>query len=106
VRQIMADTTGLAVALPSTAEPVLLGAAMLGAVAGGSFRSLHEAMAAMSRLGPSTRTAPEMTRFHGAKRAVYSMMRRLDQESRAAMQALDVGLPPSDEERVHAAELR
>src|SRR6185295_4126006 len=33
VRQIMADTTGLVVALPSCAEPVLLGAAMLGAVA-------------------------------------------------------------------------
>ena len=36
VRQIVADTTGLTVALPSTAEPVLLGAAMLGAVAGGA----------------------------------------------------------------------
>ena len=36
VRQIMADTTGLAVALPRTQEPVLLGAAMLGAVAGAS----------------------------------------------------------------------
>ena len=33
VRQIMADTTGLAVALPATPEPVLLGSAMLGAVA-------------------------------------------------------------------------
>ena len=37
VRQIMADTTGLTVALPQTQEPVLLGAAMLGAVAGGAF---------------------------------------------------------------------
>ena len=34
VRQIMADTTGLTVAFPQTQEPVLLGAAMLGAVAG------------------------------------------------------------------------
>jgi len=33
VRQIMADTTGLTVAVPETQEPVLLGAAMLGAVA-------------------------------------------------------------------------
>ena len=38
VRQIMADTTGLTVALPETQEPVLLGAAMLGAVAGRSYR--------------------------------------------------------------------
>ena len=38
VRQIMADTTGLTVAFPQTQEPVLLGAAMLGAVAGGALR--------------------------------------------------------------------
>src|SRR3982074_901352 len=33
VRQIMADTTGLTVAAPETLEPVLLGAALVGAVA-------------------------------------------------------------------------
>jgi D-ribulokinase len=89
VRQIMADTTGLTVALPSTAEPVLLGAAMLGAVAGRAYKSLHEAMQAMSRLGPVTQvTSPEMTRFHAAKRQIYGMLHRLDQESRRAMQAL------------------
>ena len=94
VRQIMADTTGLSVALPSTPEPVLLGAAMLGAVAGGAFPSLREAMKKMSRLGPSTRvTGPEMTRFHSAKRQVYSLMRQLDKESRVAMQALDARPP-------------
>jgi D-ribulokinase len=90
VRQIMADTTGLAVALPSTAEPVLLGAAMLGAVAARAFTSLEEAMKAMSRLGSVTgATEPEMTRFHSAKRQVYSLMRRLDKESRLTMQGLD-----------------
>ncbi len=91
VRQIMADTTGLCVASPATIEPVLLGAAMLGAVASGAFESLDVAMKAMSRLGGLTRpTGPEMSRFHNAKRAVYEQMRRLDRESRAAMQALDL----------------
>ena len=47
VRQIMADTTGVPVALPATAEPVLLGASMLGAVAGGALPTLHAAMKAM-----------------------------------------------------------
>ena len=90
VRQIMADTTGLIVALPTTTEPVLLGAAMLGAVAAEAFPSLRDAMTTMSGLGPSTRaTAPEMTRFHSAKRQVYALMRRLDREGRVAMQALD-----------------
>ena len=45
VRQIMADTTGLAVALPATPEPVLLGAAMLGAVAAEAYASIADAMA-------------------------------------------------------------
>jgi D-ribulokinase len=89
VRQIMADTTGLAVALPSTTEPVLLGAAMLGAVAAGSFSSLREAMETMSRLGPLTRASgPKLTAFHDSKREVYSLMRELDKASRAKMDAL------------------
>jgi D-ribulokinase len=93
VRQIMADTTGLSVAPPSTAEPVLLGAAMLGAVAGKVFSSLREAMETMSGLGPLTRaTGPEMTRFHSAKRQVYSLMRKLDKESRVAMGTPDACL--------------
>ena len=99
VRQIMADTTGLTVALPATPEPVLLGAAMLGAVAGGAFASLRDAMQAMSRLGPVTRaTAPAMTRFHSAKRRVYALMRQFEKESRTAMQAHGACLPAATED--------
>jgi D-ribulokinase len=91
VRQIMADTTGLVVALPSSTEPVLLGAAMLGAVAAGAFASLPEAMAAMSGLGTSTEpTSPNIASFHRAKRQVHRLMRQLDQDSRNAMRTLDV----------------
>ncbi|HKU97985.1 MAG TPA: FGGY-family carbohydrate kinase [Vineibacter sp.] len=86
VRQIMADTTGLTVALPATAEPVLLGASMLGAVAGAAYGSIPHAMRAMSRLGPSTSpTAPRLARFHAAKRQVYQMLRQLDHQSRSVM---------------------
>ncbi len=89
VRQIMADATGISVVLPATEEPVVLGAAMLGAVAAGAFPSLGAAMTAMSRLGPSTPAAPPaLTRFHGAKREVHRKMQALDRESRAAMGAL------------------
>src|SRR5258708_19952575 len=48
VRQIMTDTTGLAVALPETRQPGLLGAAMLGAVAGKVYGSIAEAMTPIS----------------------------------------------------------
>ena len=86
VRQIMADTTGLTVALPETQEPVLLGAAMLGAVAGRSHRSIADAMAAMSAIGwQSQPTPPELAEFHRSKRKVHGLMRRLDRESRDAM---------------------
>jgi len=86
VRQIMADTTGLTVALPRTQEPVLLGAAMLGAVASGGFRSLGETMASMSALGRlSDPTDPDMATFHQRKRRIHKLLRTLDRDSRAIM---------------------
>jgi D-ribulokinase len=94
VRQIMADTTGVAVALPSTPEPVLLGAAMLGAVAAGAFPTLPESMKAMSHLGALTqRSSAEMGHFHTAKRQVYALMRGLDKKSRTLMQQQSSGPP-------------
>jgi len=90
VRQIMADTTGLTVAVPETQEPVLLGAAMLGAVAGRSCGSIGAAMATMSAIGcASEPTAPAMTDFHRAKRQVHGLMRKLDRQSRNAMQGIE-----------------
>jgi D-ribulokinase len=92
VRQIMADTTGLVVALPQTQEPVLLGAAMLGAVASGAFGSIGETMASMSALGRlSEPTTPGMAEFHRTKRRVHNLLRALDRESRAAMRAVAAG---------------
>jgi D-ribulokinase len=92
VRQIMADTTGLVVALPRTQEPVLLGAAMLGAVAGGAFRSIGETMASMSALGRlSDPTAPALAGFHRRKRDVHKLLRALDRDSRHLMLGLDAG---------------
>jgi D-ribulokinase len=87
VRQIMADTTGLTIAIPETQEPVLLGAAMLGVVAAKSRGSIGEAMASMSAIGRlSEPTAPGMADFHRSKRKVHGLMRTLDRESRDTMQ--------------------
>ena len=86
VRQIMADVTGLKVALPQSAEPVLLGAAVLGAVAGGLYPSLPKAMETMTRIGGLSAPTPEPLRdFHRAKREVYARMRRLDLDCRDIM---------------------
>lgn len=48
VRQLLADATGLPVVVTVAEEPVLLGSAILGAVAGGLFGSLPDAMSRMS----------------------------------------------------------
>jgi D-ribulokinase len=95
VRQIMADTTGLTVALPRTQEPVLLGAAMLGAVASGDFHSIGETMTAMSALGRlSDPTDPEIAAFHLRKREIHKMMRTLDRDSRTLMRDLGAEAQP------------
>jgi D-ribulokinase len=87
VRQIMADTTGLIIAVPETPEPVLLGAAMLGAVAAKSRGTIAEAMASMSAIGRlSEPTASGMADFHRSKRKVHGLMRTLDRKSRETMQ--------------------
>jgi D-ribulokinase len=91
VQQIMADTTGLTVALPQTSEPVLLGSAMLGAVAAGAYASLGQTMASMSALGRLTEpAAPGMRKFHHKKREVHGLLRGLDRGSREAMRGFDV----------------
>ncbi|HEY4167724.1 MAG TPA: FGGY-family carbohydrate kinase [Reyranella sp.] len=90
VRQIMADTTDMPVALPATPEPVLLGAAMLGAVAGQAFPTLHAAIRSMSRLGPLTQpSAGALADFHAAKRQVHALLREVDSKSRLVMEDLN-----------------
>ncbi|WP_332681084.1 FGGY-family carbohydrate kinase [Bosea sp. (in: a-proteobacteria)] len=48
IQQLLADCTGLPVLVPEGADPVLLGAAMLGASAAAAYPDLTEAMAAMA----------------------------------------------------------
>ncbi|MBC2774730.1 FGGY-family carbohydrate kinase [Rhizobium sp. AQ_MP] len=48
VRQLLADACGLAVVAPLADEPVLLGSAILGSVAGGAFPDVKGAMQALS----------------------------------------------------------
>lgn len=50
VRQLLADATGKPVLATAADEPVLLGAAMLGGVAGGLYVDVRTAMAAMSQI--------------------------------------------------------
>ena len=94
-RQIIADATGRTVSLPATNEPVLLGAAMLGAVAAGEFASLEQGMAAMSRDAAQNLPARgEIAAFHRRKRKIHTMLQGLDREARALM-AEPTNTPPA-----------
>ena len=72
VCQVLADASGLPVAVPEAPEPVLLGAAMLGAVAGGLQPDVGAAMAALS--GPARRFEPAggaVAALHARRRAAF-----------------------------------
>lgn len=86
VRQLLADTTGRPVAVSDTEEPVLLGAAMLGATAGGHCGSLVEAMAAMSRLAKRFEPAEGVTKaLHERRYEAFELLQAADRSIRALM---------------------
>lgn len=70
-----ADITGCRIALPAVSETVLLGSAMLGAVAAGAYPTLPDAMRGMS--GPGRvldPTAGSVAAYHNAKYRVFHQM--------------------------------
>ena len=70
-----ADATGCRVVLPREPEAVLLGAAVLGAVAGGAYPGVREAMAVMSAAGSVIPPgSPDVQAFHRNKYAVFLRM--------------------------------
>ena len=83
-----ADATGCAVVLPREPEAVLLGAAMLGAVAGGAFPAILDAMAGMSGVGAVIEpTGGAVARYHDAK---YAVFQRLHDDQLAYRRLMDV----------------
>lgn len=72
-----ADITGCQIVLPQEPEAVLLGSAVLGAVAAGRYRSVAAAMAAMNRAGRTIEpTGGATARYHAAKHRVFHRMHR------------------------------
>ncbi len=69
-----ADATGCRVVLPEEPEAVLLGAAILGAVASGAYPDQRTAMAAMTRAGRIIEPDPATRAFHDAKYDVFQRM--------------------------------
>ncbi|MBS1301981.1 FGGY-family carbohydrate kinase [Loktanella sp. SALINAS62] len=71
VRQILADTTGLEVVAPLAEEPVLLGSAILGAVAGAAHPSVTDAMSAMTRIGERYDPSQDHASIHDGRFQIF-----------------------------------
>jgi FGGY-family pentulose kinase len=81
-----ADATGCRIVLPAEPEAVLLGSAILGAVAGGVYPDLPAGMAAMSRAGAMIAPEAASAGFHARKYAVFRQMHDDQMAYRALMQ--------------------
>jgi FGGY-family pentulose kinase len=70
-----ADITGCDLVLPAEPEAVLLGSAILGAVASGTHKSVLDAMAAMNHAGETIPPAVgDIRKYHDARHAVFLRM--------------------------------
>lgn len=86
IRQLLADATGLPVDVADCDEPVLLGAAMLGAVAAAAYPDLRSAMAAMSRVAQTFEPASSKQRaLHDARYHAFVTLQDTARQIRAQM---------------------
>lgn len=81
IRQLLADAVNLPVATVIATEPVLLGSAILGAVAAGEFANLPEAMEAMSHASTEYSSAGALIRATHDRR--YSAFCKLQEVGRS-----------------------
>ena len=83
VRQLLADATGKPVLAIQAEEPVLLGAAMLGGVAGGQFDDVRTAMARMSQISKTYEPATgDVAARHEARFRAFKQLQNVAREIR------------------------
>jgi D-ribulokinase len=83
VRQILADSTGTTVASVTCHEPVLLGSAMVGAVASGYFSNLEQAMREMSEIGEICEPNGDLGLWHKRRFRAFEMLQQINRDIRA-----------------------
>ncbi len=83
VRQLLADAAQLPVLCPHTSEPVLLGAAMLAAVASGAQPNLAAAMLSMSAISATASPSAEHTLLHDQRYEAFVELQALGMRIRA-----------------------
>ncbi|MFT3973022.1 MAG: FGGY-family carbohydrate kinase [Amaricoccus sp.] len=83
VRQLLADASAKPLVTVTAPEPVLLGAAILGAVAGGAHADIPAAMAAMSAPARTYVPAPETASLHAERFAAFERLQATARDIRA-----------------------
>ncbi|MEL6642236.1 MAG: FGGY family pentulose kinase, partial [Pseudomonadota bacterium] len=83
IKQLLADASGYPILATTCPEPVLLGAAMLGAVASGEQQSLRAAMAAMSRIETEFTPSVAYAAPHQARYTAFKLLQKADQIARS-----------------------
>jgi D-ribulokinase len=82
VRQLLADATGKVVLTTDAEEPVLLGAAILGSVAGNCFPDVRKAMAGMTAAGLRFEPKVEVSALHQDRFKAFEKLQALAKEIR------------------------
>ena len=78
IRQLLADATGAEVAAPASEEPVLLGAAILGAVANGDFSDIPAAMVQMTQFSDRfTPAAGAVAETHSTRFEIFKSLQAI-----------------------------
>ncbi|MBJ6985809.1 FGGY-family carbohydrate kinase [Devosia sp. MC521] len=86
VRQLLADSVGVPVAVTSSPEPVLLGSAMLGATAAGAYQALSEAMAQMASTQDVISPSVTHQSFHQKRYGAFVDLQSLAERIRSSEQ--------------------
>jgi D-ribulokinase len=84
IKQVLADSAGMPFAEALSTEPVLLGSAMLGAVASGTYQNLQTAMKKMSSLGPVYAPSKEKSSYHDRRFRVFEALQKSARMARTA----------------------
>lgn len=82
VRQILADSTGVAVAATTSRDPVLLGSAMPGAVASQRHADLEQAMQKMSEIGEICEPQTDLRAWRHYRFTVFEFLQRANRDIR------------------------
>ncbi|MEM6941275.1 MAG: FGGY-family carbohydrate kinase [Pseudomonadota bacterium] len=82
IQQLLADAGGYRVQSPASPEPVLLGSAMLGAVASGHAPRLQDAMTKMSKIDQTFTPSVPHAALHDRRFEAFQMLQKADRLAR------------------------